>query len=90
MDAGDTLNDAVAAFPDPTSVLDDVYMDHENVPVPPVAVEVSVIELPEVMEPEDGWTDMDGGVSTVTDILFDCAVADGVAPLLTPESVKRT
>ena len=67
------MNDAVAAFPDPTSVLDDVYMDHENVPVPPVAVDVSVIDPPEVIEPEDGCTDMDGAALTVI-----CAVAEYV------------
>ena len=54
MDAGDTLNDAVAPLSDPTRVLDEVYMDQVNVPVPPVAVDVRVIDPPDVIEPEDG------------------------------------
>ena len=58
------------------------YHCHVNVPVPPVAVDVSVIDPPEVIEPEDGCTDMDGAALTVMD-----AVAVETKGVMVPVSV---
>jgi hypothetical protein len=41
---GERVYDAVACVPEATRVFDDVYRDHEYCPVPPVTVEVRVID----------------------------------------------
>ena len=58
---------AVADVPESPDMGPDLsYHCHENVPVPPVAVEVIVIDWPESIVTDEGWEETEGLEYTVT------------------------